>query len=273
MSIERDPDASPTSDAAAEHMRGPRIGATLAGASGRPLAIRGVLRPVIALGEGGLRGQALHFAVGEKGPDGRLTPVDLHARNPVEIERVDLTAAQHAFEAIQPAAEGARPPLFFLPLSWSTVRNPRARRRLMQLAAGAQLKLRNIVMCEITGIERGTPPSSLREVVGALQPIFRGVHAATQGDRQGLKDITDCGFTGVSIEARLLGQEEATVLRNVLTLQTVGANVLVHAVRSMTSLGAMRSAGVSWASLELVPGAPESAALAEHAQDGPARAP
>lgn len=265
MSTEQDAGASPEGDPPAEPMRGPRIGATLAGASGRPLVLRGILRPVIALGEGGLRGQALSFVVAERGDDGRLAPIDLEKRNPVEIERIDLAAAQQAFDALEITPEGARPPLFFLPLSWSTARNPRARRRLMQLAAAAQLKLRNIVMCEITGIERGTPPSVLREVVGALQPIFRGVLAAAPTGKAGVEALTDCGFTGVSVSARTLGSEAPAALRKVLALQAIGPNVLVHAVRSMSGLAALRGAGASWVSLEITPGAPDAAALAEHA--------
>ncbi|MES2032920.1 MAG: hypothetical protein V4466_01975 [Pseudomonadota bacterium] len=237
----------------------------MAGASGRELTLRGVLRPVIALGEGGLRGHALSFAVGERGDDGRLTPVELRTRNPVELERIDLTAAQQAFAALQPAPEGERPPLFFLPLSWSTVRNTTARKRLMAIAAAAQLKLRCIAVCEITGIEPGVPPSTLREVAGLLQPIFRGVLAGARGGKAEVKALTDCGFTGASIEARQSGADEAAVLRNILMLQQIGPNVLVHAVRSIASLGALRAAGASWASLEITPGAPDSAALAAQA--------
>jgi len=266
VSEQLNPEAPHASDASVEHMRGTRIGATLSGASGRALALRGVLRPVIALREGGPRGHALSFAVGERGDDGRLAPVELRSRNPVELERIDLTIAEQSFAGLIATPEGERPPLFFLPVSWSTVRNPRARKRLMAMAAGAQLRLRNIAICEITGIEHGTPPSALREVVGLLQPIFRGVLAATHGDKAALSAVVDCGFTGASIEARLIGTDDAAVLRNVLTLQTVGANVLIHAVRSITSLSAMRSAGASWASLEITPGAPDSAALAEQAR-------
>ncbi len=265
VSAQRNPEAPSTSDAPVEHMRGSRIGATLAGASGRELTLRGVLRPVIALGEGGLRGHALSFAVGERGDDGRLTPVELRTRNPVELERIDLTAAQQAFAALQPAPEGERPPLFFLPLSWSTVRNTTARKRLMAIAAAAQLKLRCIAVCEITGIEPGVPPSTLREVAGLLQPIFRGVLAGARGGKAEVKALTDCGFTGASIEARQSGADEAAVLRNILMLQQIGPNVLVHAVRSIASLGALRAAGASWASLEITPGAPDSAALAAQA--------
>lgn len=266
VSAELGPDASQTGDTSVEHMRGTRIGATLAGASGRPLVLRGVLRPVIALGEGGPRGHALSYAVGERDDGGRLVPIELRSRNPVELERIDLTLAQQSFAGLLPTPEGERPPLFFLPMSWSTVRNPRARKRLMALAAGAQLRLRNIAICEITNIEHGTPPSALREVVGLLQPIFRGVLAATHGDKAALASVVDCGFTGASIEARMLGTDEAAVLRNILTLQTIGPSILIHAVRSITSLSALRAAGANWASLEINPGAPDSAALAEHAR-------
>ena len=253
-------------DPALERLRGPKIAISMAGASGRPLLARGFLRPVIALGEGALRGRAGAYVVSEQQPDGRLAPVTGSALNAIDQERLDLAVIEKAFSVAEPMAEGGRPPLLVLPLSWSSVRNSRSRRKLLRLAAEGQVKLRNLPVCEITGIETGTPQAALREATGQLQPIFRGVFARATPDRRVIKDLTDCGFTGATVEAAALAdaENEAAMLRTVLALQKIGPGVLVHAVRSVAGLTAVRAAGASWASLDLVPGASESASLAAH---------
>lgn len=257
---------SATRDLALERLRGPRITASMAGASGRRLVVDGFLRPVIALGEGAMRGRACAYTVAERQPDGRLTPVVAAALNPVDQERLDLAVIDQAFAAAEPMAEGGRPPLLILPLSWSSLRNSRSRRKILRLAAEGQVKLRNLPVCEITGVEAGTPQAALREATGQLQPIFRGVLVRATPDRRSIKDLADCGFTGATVEAVSLAdaENEAAMLRTVLALQTIGASVLVHAVRSVAGLTAVRAAGASWASLDIVPGAAESVGLAAH---------
>jgi hypothetical protein len=47
------------------------------------------------------------------------------------------------------------------------------------------------------------------------------------------------------------------------SLQKIGPGVLVHAVRSVAGLTAVRAAGAAWASLDITPGAAESARLAD----------
>ncbi|MDP1739149.1 MAG: hypothetical protein Q8L23_17125 [Caulobacter sp.] len=251
-------------DAALERLRGPRIAATMAGASGRRLFAEGFLRPVIALGEGAKRGRVASYIVSEQQPDGRKTPVVVATLNPVDLERLDLAMIERAFASAEPMAEGERPPLLFLPLSWSSLRNSRTRRKILRLAAEGQVKLRNLAVCEITGIESGTPQSALREATGQLQPIFRGVLARAAPTARGIRELTDCGFTGATVEAAALGaaEDETAMLRIVLALQKIGPGVLVHAVRSVAGLTAARAAGASWASLDIVPGARESALLA-----------
>lgn len=251
-------------DPALERLRGPKIAVSLAGASGRPLQASGFLRPVIALGEGALRGRAGAYGVTEQQPDGDKTPIVASALNAVDQERLDLAVMEQAFALAEPMAEGGRPPLLILPLSWSSVRNARSRRKLLRLAAEGQMKLRNLPVCEITGIETGTPQAALREATGQLQPIFRGVLAKASPNRRVIRDLTDCGFTGAAVEAAELGdaEDEAAMLRTVLAMQKIGSGVLVHAVRSVAGLTSVRAAGASWASLDIVPGASDSAGLA-----------
>lgn len=253
-------------DPALERLRGPKIAIALAGASGRPLRVAGFLRPVIALGEGALRGRAGTYVVTEQQPDGRFVPIVASALNAIDQERLDLAVTEAAFAAAEPMAEGGRPPLLVLPMSWSSVRNSRTRRKLLRLAAEGQVRMRNLPVCEITGIETGTPQAALREATGQLQPIFRGVLARATPNRRMIRDLTDCGFTGATVEAAALAdaEDEAVMLRTVLALQKIGPGVLVHAVRSVAGLTAVRAAGASWASLDIVPGASDSASLAAH---------
>ncbi|MFZ5668372.1 MAG: hypothetical protein ACOY4K_02675 [Pseudomonadota bacterium] len=254
--------------AAAERAAGPRFAARLSGASGRPLQVEGVLRPVIALGEGGARGRAVAATVREPQAGGRPVVRPPEALNPVDLERIDLSVVEKAFEAMEPGEPGQRPPILFLPLSWSTVRNAAARRRVLRLAAAGQVARRVIALCEIVGLEPGAPPSAVRETTGRLQPIFRGVLVRAGLDRRPLAGLQSCGFTGVSIAAADLDGAGGgpDVLRRVLALQAIGPGVLVHAVRSVAGLAAARSAGASWASLDIVPGARDGAGLAAHAK-------
>ena len=252
--------------AALEHLRGPKLGASLAGSSGRRLHLDGFLRPVIALGEGAMRGRAASCGVSEQQRDGGRTSVEARLLNAVDLERLDLALMDKAFDAIEPTPEGERPPLLILPLSWSSLRDARTRRKLLRVAAAGQVRLRNLVLCEVTGIEPGPPQGALREMAGQVQPIFRGVLARASASRKVIRDLTDCGFTGATVEAAELGDTEdaAAMLRTVLALQKIGPGVLVHAVRSVVGLSAVRSAGASWASLDIVPGALESVRLAAH---------
>ncbi|MDP1630508.1 MAG: hypothetical protein Q8L66_03725 [Caulobacter sp.] len=255
-------------NAALERLRGPGFGASLAGASGRMLHVDGVIRPLLALNEGVMRGGAASFGLKEQQPDGSRTPMQTKGLNTVDLERIDLAVVDRAFAAFPVAAAGDRPPLLILPLSWSSLRNSRTRRRLLRLAAAGQLQARNIAFCEVTDIEPGTPQSVLREVTGQLQPIFRGVLARVTTDRKAIKALTDCGFVGAAVEANDLGrdEDEGAMLRAVLALQKIGPTVLAHAVRSVTGLTAVRAAGARWASLEIVPGALGSRSLAAHAK-------
>ncbi|MBI5942221.1 MAG: hypothetical protein HY859_17570 [Caulobacterales bacterium] len=264
--MDRDNAKPAAGDPALERLRGPKIAIALAGASGRPLQAAGFLRPVIALSEGALRGRAGTYVVTEQQPDGRLAPIVPSALNAIDQERLDLAVIERAFAVAEPMAPGGRPPLLVLPLSWSSVRNSRIRRKLLRAAAEGQVRLRNLPVCEITGIESGTPQAALREAAGQLQPIFRGVLARATPNRRVIRDLTDCGFTGATVEAAALGDIEdgPAMLRTVLALQKIGPGVLVHAVRSVAGLTAVRAAGASWASLDIVPGAAESAGLAAH---------
>lgn len=264
MSSGQNNDAVSARTAALEHLRGPKVTAILAGSSGRPLHLDGVLRPVIALGEGVLRGRAASCRVHAQQPDGRFTPVEPRALNAIDLERLDLAMMEKAFAATVPTPEGERPSLLVLPLSWSSLRTPATRRKLLRLAAEGQVRLRALIVCEVSGVETGTPQAALREMAGQVQPIFRGVLARATPNRRVIKDLTDCGFTGATVEATDLGDAEdaPAMLRTVLALQKIGSGVLVHAVRSVTGMTAVRAAGASWASLDIVPGALESAKLA-----------
>lgn len=255
MSLDQGAEATETE--AFDTLRGPRIFASLARSAGGVFRIGGVLRPVIALNDGVLRGRALVFSVREARDDGAFHPVSLDSLNAVDAERVTLMALRRAFEGLEPAVEAGRPPLIFLPLPWNVARNAAARRRVLKVTALAQVRLRSIAVCEITGVETGTPQSALREATGALQPVFRGVLARVDGSRQGLQQVLDCGFTGASVESAELRHptDEPTVLRAVLSLQRVGPGVLIHAVRSSAALAAARAAGASWATLDITGGA------------------
>lgn len=258
----------PRRDEALEHLRGARVAARLSGASGRMLLLDGVMRPVIGLREGVMRGRALVFQVCEPTDDGKTRPLAVETLNAIDLERIDLAMAEKALETLEPAAgDEARPSLTFLPAAWSSARNPRFRKRLLRLVGAAQARLRTIAICEIYGVERGTPPSVLREAVGALQPIFRGVLARVSPQPRSAAQVVDCGFSGAAVEAGDLTEaaDEQAMLRTVLALQRVGPGVLFHGVRSVAALAAARGAGASWASLDIVPGAMDGAGLAAHA--------
>ncbi len=195
-------------------LRGPAVRARLRMSAGVSLVLDGVLRPVIGLRQGGMRGRALRLTLRESGVSG--VQVDPAALNTVDAERLDLAIAEHAFGALQPSEDrldDQPPPLLFLPVTWSTARSPSSRRRLLRRVAEGQLE------------------------------------------------------RGVAVEAgRLdLGADPEALARRVLSLQTIGPGVMAHGVRSVAALSAMRTAGASWASLDIQPGARETQALLESA--------
>lgn len=231
-----------------------RFAAHLAGASGRDLHLAGHWRPMIGLGEAALRGHVLHVEVRERAGGLSPKPVDIAALNPVDAERLDLTAAEHGFEALDAAPAGDHPPVAVLTLSWQAVRSSRTRRKILQCAADAQVRLRVLPVCEICGLEDGTPPSVIRETVGLLQPIFRGVLAKVSPRKALTARLADCGLTGAAVEAGDLAEsaDAQAMLRTVLSLQRVGPSVLLHSLRSVAALAAARTAGARWASLDVV---------------------
>ncbi len=139
---------------AASQPAGARFTTRLAGASGRTLHVDGHWRPVIGLGEGALRGHILHLDVREDLSAMSTRAIDLATLNTIDLERIDLAAAEHGLAVLPPSDSDGQPPLAFLGASWSTARAPRARRKLLQLAASAQVRLRTLPVCEIHGLER-----------------------------------------------------------------------------------------------------------------------
>jgi hypothetical protein len=231
-----------------------RFTTRLAASSGNDLHLEGYWRPVIALGEAALRGHVLHLEVRESVGAMSTRPVDIVTLNAVDAERVDLAAAEFGFAALPEAPASDTPPLAFLSVTWSTARTPRSRRRLLQIAAKSQVRLRTLPVCEILGLENGTPPSVVREAAGALQPIFRGVLAKIAPRKVRLASLADCGLAGAAVEAGELAEtaDHQAMLRTVLTLQRMGPSVMLHSLRSVAALGAARAAGARWASLDVV---------------------
>ena len=246
--------SSPTPATGLEAMRGPRVRARLAASVGVDLIIDGRLRPAIGLKEGGLRGRALSYGLVEAG--GARRRLSVTSLNTVDAERVDLAALEAAFAALEPPVQGERPPLMMIPVSWSTLRAEKARRKLLRRVAAGQIDHGVVAICEILGLEPGAPPSAMREAVAALKPIFRGVLARTLPQAAMVRHLEGCGFTGAAIEADRLdaAEDEAALLRRMLMLQAIGPGVLIHGVRSVAGLSAARSAGASWASLDIQPG-------------------
>lgn len=234
--------------------------ARLTGSAGGALALDGHLRPTLGLRQGGLRGRALWYGLDEIEPQQRR--LDPSALNAVDAERLDHLAIDRAFAAMD-TADGETPPILFLPVVWSTVRNAKARRRLLRQVAAGQVDRRCVAVCEIVGLETGVPRGQVREAVGALTPIFRGVLARITPSPGLTLHLTDCGLSGVAIEADRLedAADDGAMLRKVLNLQTIGPGVMVHSVRSIAALTAIRSAGASWASLDIQPGALEARQL------------
>jgi hypothetical protein len=83
----------------------------IGGASGHDLHLDGLWRPVIGLGEAALRGHVLHMSVRESLGAMSTRPVEITSLNAVDIERIDITAAEYGF-AVMPAAPASdQPPL------------------------------------------------------------------------------------------------------------------------------------------------------------------
>lgn len=251
MQQSEDVKTRPAATAGLEAMRGPRVRVRLAASVGGDLLIDGRLRPAIGLKEGGLRGRALVYRLTEvEGEHRRMDPSSL---NSVDAERVDLAAMEAAFAALEPPAPGERPPLLILPVNWSTLRAEKSRRRLLRRAAAGQLGHGVLALCEIIGLDPGVPKAVIQEATGGLKPIFRGVLARTRPEPGLIRHLSGCGFTGAAVTAERLeaAEDDETMLRRVLMLQTIGPGVLIHGVGSVLALTAARAAGASWASLDI----------------------
>ncbi len=237
-----------------EAMRGPRVRGRLASSVGVDLIIDGRMRPAIGLKEGGLRGRALCYGLVEA--DGAKRRLSVTSLNTVDAERVDLAVLDAAFAALEPPVPGQRPPLMMIPVSWSTLRAEKSRRKLLRRVAAGQIDHGVLAICEVVGLDPGVPQAAMREAVGGLKPIFRGVLARTLPQPGLIRHLEGCGFTGAAIEADGLDatEDEGAMLRRVLMLQTIGPGVLIHGVRSVAGLTAARGAGASWASLDIQPG-------------------
>ncbi|MBI1404718.1 MAG: hypothetical protein GC145_01165 [Caulobacter sp.] len=251
----------PDPPAGLEAMRGPRVRVRLAASVGGDLLIDGRLRPAIGLKEGGLRGRALVYRLSEvEGEHRRLDPASL---NSVDAERVDMAAMEAAFSALEPQVPGERPPLLILPVNWTTLRSAKSRRRLLRRVAVGQIEHGVLALCEVIGLDPGAPRTVLHEVTGGLKPIFRGVLARTRPDPAMVRHLAGCGFTGATILADRLetAENDKEMLRRVLMLQSIGPGILIHGVGSVLALGAARTAGASWASLDITPGGREASKL------------
>lgn len=234
--------------------RGSRFSARLAGSSGRGLLIDGGWRPVIALAEGQVRGSVVHIDVREEMGVGSSRPCDLAVLNTIDRERLDLAALEHALAAHESAESAGHPPVLFLPVSWSTVRSPRARRQLLHMVGHAQARLKVIPVAELMAIDGGTPPAVLRDGAAELRPIFRAVIARLTPKRATLAQLTGCDLSGASVEAGDLGEtgEPGAMKRAVTALQAIGGRVMLHSLRSVAAILAARDAGAAWASLDVV---------------------
>lgn len=244
-----------------EGLRGPAVRARLRLSAGVALNLAGVLRPVIGLRQGGLRGRALVYGLEETEAAGRR--VDPAALNAVDAERLDLGVAERAFTALGPAAAGEDIPLLFLPVTWTTARSERGRLKLLRRVAAAQIEHRCACVCELVGFDEGAPLSVLRDTCGRLTPIFRGVLARIEPSAAAVARLQGGGLSGVSIESSRLeaASDPEVMLRRVLSLQTIGPGVMIHGVRSVAALGAARAAGANWASLDIQPGARDAQGL------------
>lgn len=235
-----------------EAMRGPRVRLRLAASVGADVILDGRLRPAIGLKEAGQRGRSLCYGLVQAGGGGRrISPTSLNA---VDAERVDFAAIDGAFAALGPAIPGERLPLLSLPVGWSTLRVEKTRLKLLRRVAAGQVDHGVAAVCEVIGLEAAAPPSQIREVVGSLKSVFRGVLVRTPSQAEAVRRLQGCGFTGATIEANPVAEDEGALLRRLSMLQAIGPIVLVHGVRSVAGLAAVRNAGASWASLDIQPG-------------------
>ncbi|MCE3288027.1 MAG: hypothetical protein K0R83_39 [Caulobacter sp.] len=244
----------PPASAGLEALRGPRLRLRLAASVGGDLIVDGRLRPAIDLKQGGHRGRGLVYSLVEAGGGGRrIEPASLNA---IDAERVDLAVVDAAFAALKAPAAGERPPLLLLPLNWTSLRSEKVRRKLLRRVAAGQIDHGVLVLCEVVGLEPGVAQSQVREVIGGLKPIFRGVLARSQPHPRPIRALEGCGFIGAALDTHELegADSDAVMLNRVRMLQAIGPGVLVHGVRSTLALAAARGAGASWASLDIQPG-------------------
>jgi hypothetical protein len=223
-------------------------------ADGRTLRITATLEPVYEL-KGftriGFR-MIRRVIVVETGEE--LTPQQVSALASIDLLRADLATITRGIDRLRGEGAGEQQLSLIVPVSFSSLSNPRGRAQLVEPVREAATLVKLGVILEIADIE-GVPQSALLEVTSLLRPLSllvvgRLAHATAGA----LARLHGAGFQALSFEcphgqvgdAEFLGWASATTQ----AARKVAKSVLVYRAGSMQRGGLLASLGATHVSLD-----------------------
>jgi hypothetical protein len=226
-------------------------------AEARALSFAPVVRPVIALASGALRGAAIDRTV-LSGDEVRPCGPAIDRLSAYDAEQLDAWVVASGLDLVEPAQ--VRGAVLYAPVTYATLSASRGRRAVLDLLAAAQARRAARLALEVTNLDPGLPPSRLIELLVAVKPICPTVLARLRPARRAIGALRRCGLAGAAVEAADLGEpaDVAALTRLALMLQTIGPRLLAHSLRSIAAINAARAAGFTYASLDIAASAAPS---------------
>jgi hypothetical protein len=223
-------------------------------ADGRTLRISATLEPVIEL-KGFTRigfrmiRRVIVVASGEE-----LSAQQVAALSTADLLRTDLATITRGIDRLRAEGGAERHLSLIVPVSFSSLSNPKGRAALAEPVREAAALVRLGVICEIVDIE-GVPQSALLEVTSLLRPLsLLVVGRLANPTASAIARLSAAGFQALSFEcphgqagdAEFLGWATAAVA----AARKVAKSVLVYRAGSMKRAGALASLGATHVSVD-----------------------
>lgn len=225
-------------------------------ADGRTLRISATLEPVYELKAFTRIGFRMirRVIVVETGEE--LSGRQISALATMDLLRVDLATIIRGIDRLRAESGGEQQLSLIVPVSFSSLSNPRGRARLVDPVREAATLVKLGVILEVADIE-GVPQSALLEVTSLLRPLSLLVVGRLAHATAGvMARLSGSGFQALSFEcphgqvgeAEFLGWASATIQ----AARKVAKSVLVYRAGSMKRAGVLASLGTTHVSIDAV---------------------
>ena len=224
-------------------------------ADGRTLRISAILEPVYELKGFTRIGFRMIRRVSVVPSGEELTAQQVAALSTADLLRADLATINRGIDRLQANTEQQLS--LIVPVSFSSLANPRGRAELVEPVRAAAALVKLGVICEILDID-GVPPSALNEVTSLIRPLsLLVVGRLANPTASALARVRGAGFQALSFEcphsgqvgdAEILGWASATVT----AARKAARSVIVYKAGTMKRAGALASFGATHMSLDAI---------------------